>query len=280
MNFEKFNPFKKPITKVENISTENSNGGNVAPIPSESAEPKEVKPKLSLQEEFALLEEKKKEIEELVKGREDYYVNAKNLEEKIIMSGVTEDKAKEIRSQVLEGGKEISDQINEIRKEYGINPTSVEMYSGRLDMILKEVKRIEDNMAPEYRDLSNKMHHYFGDQNSPYLEKLSVHEHSTINNFKTYVLDSSVVPEAQQLSEKIKTLRGHEDSDLVTIKSELKAFRELMNQKVKENTTYKTPGELKDAQIRIKRLIHLADQMVRSLRDAENKEGIFARVKK
>lgn len=271
--FDKINPFRKK--EVSNVipETKSTDVGSTSDLEKKQ---NETKPKLTIEEELALIENKKKEIAELILQRQDYYAVVKGLEEKIILSGANKDKVKEIRAKILEGSQEIAQQIEAIRKEYSIEVTPVELWSGRLAMLNNEIDRIESNMAPQYRQLRESFNSYFGDTpDFARLDRLNSDNATAVVNFKEYILQKSDLPEAQSVFEKIKGLNPYSGEELEVIKKELKFFKELLDAKIKEKTLYKTPGEEKEAYLKIDKLIKLSDSVVKELRDAEKKEGRY-----
>lgn len=238
-------------------------------------EVKEEKPRLTLEEEFALLDEKKKQIEALMKERQDFYLNAKELEEKIKSVGITDEKIKEIRETIMQGGGEISEQITNIRKEYGIEPTPVEIYSARLDMLMKEIERVKNNMAPEYREVKKIIVDFFGDTSNGLREKTIILNRPTSFTYFVQNLDKhSELEEVRSFMEETRNLSHYNNPEEV-IKA-VDNLQEKVEQKIKENTKYKTEGEEKEAFTRIDKLLYLADKVHKDMREAEKKEGRFA----
>lgn len=271
--FDKINPFRKKEVISAIPETESTDANSTS---DSEKKQNETKPKLTVEEELALIESKKKEIAELISQRHDYYAVIKGLEEKIILSGASKDKVKEIRAKILEDSQEIAQQIKAIRKEYSIEITPVELWSGRLAMLNNEIARIEGNMAPEYRQLRGSFNSYFGDTpDFARLNRLTSDDATAVVNFKEYILQKSDLPEAQSFFEKIRALSPYNQEELELIKKELKSFKELLDAKIKEKTLYKTPGEEKEAYLKIDKLIKLSNSVVKELRDAENKEGRY-----
>jgi hypothetical protein len=168
----------------------------------------------------------------------------------------------------------ISQEISDKQNEFNLEPSYVEVLEGRRKRVREEIERINNKMAPEYRKIQGSINSYFGEEER--LAKLSVHESTTLNNFREYILAANVsIPEVKDFYEKVKQLRFYEESGLEEFKKEFKEFQKIIKNKIIENTVYKTPAEEKEAHIQIQRGIHLDDEITKVLNEAKNKEGKF-----
>lgn len=229
---------------------------------------------LSLEEKFAKIEEVKKQIEELKKQRQDYFDHARQLEDKIRLQGVTEERMQKVREEILEGDKEIRETIETLRKDYDLDPKPEEVYAARIDMLTHELNRIQNNIAPEYRQIKDSMVSYFGSSKEPNRAKLQ--DHSTLNNFREYVImKNSGIPEVADFYEKIKSLSLYEDNGKDVFAKEFEVFKDNIENAIKEKTLYKTEGELNEIYKKIDRLARLIDENIVQLREAEKKTGRF-----
>lgn len=150
--FDKTNKAKE-LNSQESVVEEHENGGELADEQKEEIK-KETK-KINPEEELAFLETKKEEINNLYQARQDHYVYAKQLEEKIYKLGLAPEKAAEIKEVLANEGAEISDQIQEIREKYGFEASPEEVYETRFKMLDAEKKRIEKNLFISERSALN-----------------------------------------------------------------------------------------------------------------------------
>ncbi len=269
--------FFRKSNKKESLSFQVTDTGlkKVVPESGEIIETEE-KPALSLEEELELIETKKSEIENLINQRHDYLVESKNLEEKILAHGVTDEKALEIRKKITDQTGEISKQIMDIRNEYNIQATPVEVYSMRYKMISNEVERITNNMAPEYSKLLLSLNNFFGDTNDSIKNHIINQNGKGISSFKDYL-----AKDFKENDEVLKFLTNIKDINLYNADNEPQVLdavlqlKENLKNKIQQETTYKTPGEKRDMQIKLQRLVRLLDNITRELRNAENKEDRF-----
>lgn len=233
-------------------------------------------PKLTLEEELELLETKKSEIAELINQRHDYLVEAKNLEEKILAQGITAEKALEIRNRIIDQTGELSKQIIDIRNEYSIQATPVEVYSMRYKMICNEIERIQNNMSPEYSAILSSFRNFFGETDDVVKNRIIRGNGKAIISFKEYLSkDFKNNDQVIIFLEGIKDINVYDGDLEPVILEKLLTFRNTLQNKIAEETTYKTPGEKREAQIKLDRLVRLSDDIIRELRNAEKKEDRF-----
>jgi hypothetical protein len=235
------------------------------------AKPKEESPLkgLSLEERLEVLQDKKAEIEILNQKRQEYYINAKNLEEKINSLGISEAEKNNLRAEIEGEGGEIAQTIDDIRNKYGLQPTAVEIYSTRFNMIAAEIDRIKENMASHHREALKVINNYFPtgipkvidiyDKNYKYFTEYLKEKFGDLDVIQEFLIRTRT---------QAPDFETQAANALSNLKTTLEAERD-------EKTTYKTPGELQDAVKRLDRLSSILDDIDMELRDAKNKEGRF-----
>lgn len=263
--------FNRPPKKEEPPLPPDAAQEDVEVVVKEEASPLDA---LSLEEKFAKIEEVKQQIEGLKKERQDYFDKARQLEDKIRLSGVTEERMQKVREEILEGDREIRETIEALRNDYNLDPKPEEVYAARIDMLTHELDRIQNNMAPKYREIENSMISYFGSLEE--LNRAKLQDYNTLERFREYVIMKNYsIPEVGDFYQKIKSLNLYEDADKNIFSKEFEVFKVNIEHAIKEKTLYKTKGEIDDMHKKIDRLVHLIDQNTRLLRDAEKKTGRF-----
>lgn len=198
---------------------------------------------------------------------------AMNLDKKSTSRKRTEtfnDLMKDTEAELVQISKEIIDK----QKEFSLEPSYVEVLEARRKRVEDVIGRIKNKFAPEYRTIQSNIISYLGE--SERVEKMTVHESTTLNNFRQYVLETNVsIPEVADFYEKVKGLRFYEEDGLASFKKEFNEFRKIIKDKIKENTVYKTIAEEKEAEIQIQRGVSLHDEITKLLNDARKKEGKF-----
>ncbi len=265
--FEIFKPKKIPEDKLKTEETEikpEIEEATIEPKVENKIIPEKLDPlkNLSLEEKTKLLTQKKSELEELKESRKNYYIGAKNFEEKMVALGLSDEQKKKIHEQIKSEGGEISDKINKIKEEYGFKPTPVEIYSTRLSMLMAELKRITDNLDSRYNELTEYLEQRnFGND----IEKdLSSSDWAELrDNFGD-------IPEVYDFQEKIKTLTTGE------VYYHIKEFISNIKKREQETAVYKTPEERKNAENRK----YIVDKLIitteTELNKAKKNEGRFA----
>jgi len=225
---------------------------------------------MSLEEKLEMLSAKKEEIFSLQDKRRNFYIDARNFEDKMNALGLSDEKRKEIRGQILAEGGEISSEINDIRKAYGFAPTPVEIYSARFKDCEAEVERIKKALVWDYREALK------------YVDEAIVSATSQNNPNKLFktLTDSLVYKKYDEKIPEVKEFLENEskDSSDVAIMQKMNSLKDLLNKKIGEDTLYKTPADVNDAKKRMNRVAKIWDNTEVNLRDAMNKEGRFSEV--
>jgi hypothetical protein len=204
----------------------------------------------SLEDEMETLMQKKEEIKELQEKRLEYYNKAKQLEEKMTALGLSEEKQKALKEKIMKEGGEISREIQEIRNEYGFSASPVEVYSLRLKMLENEANRIKENLGYDYRQVKKTL-----DVDGFYKAAIGG---LRIMFQKVEFLQNKFpdVEEVQEFASKFKVLKftGNSFDDDAIYRKMLEELVNKLDEKIDQNTTYKTPGEVKEAQARLDRV--------------------------
>lgn len=236
---------------------------------------------MSLEEKLRVLEEKKAEIESLKDQRRNFYIDAKNLEEKMLALGLSEGKTKEIREQVLAEGGDVATQISDIRKAYGLEATPVEIYSSRLKDCEAEIERSKKALAMNYREVlkvvkGNKESHHQSNEN---LVMEHIHSELCRKGF------DKTLPEITNLfiSENFKVNEQNfldKQEWQTAINQKVDELIKMLNEKISTESIYKTPGDIKKAEERLERLISIKTDIYELLDDAMEKKNRFFEEKK
>ena len=220
---------------------------------------------MSLEEKLTTLSEKKNEISDLQIKRRDFYVDAKNLEDKMTVLGLSENKRKEIREQIAAEGGEISQTIETIRKEYGLEPTPVEIYSSRFKTLEAESNRIKESLADDYRNVLKMVE----DADLSY-------KNSHNYNALTYLQDNLKHKGYDKIKEVQEFVDVNKNPGDAKFDEVVQNFKELLKSKIEETCIYKTQGEIDTAYYRLHKVNHLWGETESTMRDAMQKEGRFS----
>ena len=217
---------------------------------------------LSLAEKAELLASQKENLEKLQGERLAYYKEAKNFEEKMASMGLSDERKKEVRDQIMAEGGEISSEIEKIRSEYGFKATPIEVYSMRMKMLQNEVDRIKENLNTKYRDvLQHVESHGFAS---------FIKHPGAVHNQLLYLKEKfGEYPEVKTFIESVKS-SNHDHYEL-----DYNIFIKSINKQIEENCKYKTEGEVAEAQERIHRLNKLIGQNESELYDVKRNAGRF-----
>lgn len=235
---------------------------------------------MSLEEKLKALEEKKAEIEFLKDQRRDFYINAKNLEEKMLALGLSEERNKKIRELVLAEGGDIATQISDIRKDYGLEATPVEIYSSRYKDCEAEIERSKKALATDYREALKIIKR--AKENHSQSNGNLVIEHTYLA-LCHYGFDKKL-PEITDLfrSENLKINEqkfSNKQECQEAVDQKMDELIKMLNEKISTESIYKTPGDVKKAEDRLQRLYNIWTDTSSLLRDAMEKEGRFAEKK-
>ncbi|HOZ53292.1 MAG TPA: hypothetical protein PK142_01280 [bacterium] len=226
------------------------------------------------------LEEKKKNISQLEEERLEYYYKAKDLEDRMVSLGLSEEGIRKIKQQILEEGKEISQKIIDIRNEYGIEPTPVEILSNRMLMMMAEKDRVSKKMQLEKKDILNFVNYH--------LEGMKKEGYPNLNNWLKHVLDNIEIKLKNldndenglyEFSEQIKEAMQTEPIDSDLISKIFTNFSEKLNNDIKNNNSYKTPLEEKNDKDRLDKINRIMDNIHSELKMARKGEGRYAKKK-
>ena len=217
----------------------------------------------SLEEEAIVLLEKKQEIADLQEKRLEFYNKAKELEEKMVSLGLSEEKQKSLKDKIMKEGGEISSDIQKIRDEYGFEASPVEVYSLRFKMLDNEANRLKDNLAFKYRKVKEILDRY---------NYYSLGKTGLDNILNKIDFLQNEFPDVEEVQDSIRKFKDDNDA----IYGEM--LEELVNKldkKIDQNTVYKTPGEIKEAEDRLNRVIKLRLKTAEEFELAENNIGRF-----
>lgn len=246
---------------------------------------------MSLEERLRVLEEKKAEVESLKDKRRNFYIDAKNLEEKMLALGLSEEKAKEIREQILAEGGGIATQISDIKKDYGLEATPVEIYSSRYKDCEAEIERSKKAIALDYREaleIAEKTKETAEKRGYGYVyttgsEAMADVMSLVFDRLRSKGLDKKL-PETMidfiKSESNKKTSFSNSEEIEVTFKTKLNELIEMLNEKISTESIYKTPGDIEAAKKRLERLNYILVDTDSLLRDAMKKEGRFVDEKK
>lgn len=233
--------------------------------------------KLSLAEKAELMAVKKEELEELQKERLNYYNEAKSFEDKMNSLGLSDEKKKEIREQIMAEGGEISAKIQAIREEYGFSPSPVEVYSTRFKMIDNEINRIKEDPSMKY----NKLKVVLEARNAFDEDHMLKGGLANFNNNMKYLVEQfNDVPEFVALNDKfVEYQRVSEDKDGSALMKKflefIKEFKVEVEERISEGN-YPSPGEREKAGLKVFRLQRILGEIDSELYDAKKKSGRFA----
>lgn len=274
--FEKL--FKSKTPKEESLPEKAPEETKIEAEPEVEESPEE---KLSLAEKAELMAVKKEELEDLQKERLDYYNEAKSFEDKMNSLGLSDEKKKEIREQIMAEGGEISAKIQAIREEYGFSPSPVEVYSTRFKMIDNEVNRIKEDPSMKYDELKTvlKGRNTFDED---YMLKGGLANFH--NNMDYLVTKFKDIPEFIALNDKFEEYKKvSEDKDGRALMKKylefIKEFKVEVEEKINEGN-YPTLGEREKASLKVFRLQRILGEIDSELYDAKKKSGRFAEEEK
>lgn len=166
--------------------------------------------------------------------------------------------------------EEISQEIEDIRKEFDLQPSHVQRLEDRRERVRDYIESLEKKMAPEYRAVKSKIAGFFGSIEN--VKKGAQRDGQQVNHFLDAIKDTEL-PEVKSFLIKIHGLNPYENGD--KIGDEIYNLTNEIEKGIKEHTFYKTPGEEREAYIQIERGVRLEDKIVKLLSDAKNKEGKF-----
>jgi hypothetical protein len=272
--FKGFNFFGGEKKEIPKNSDDNLNLGNKF----EDEEKKDILEGLSLEEKIKVLEEKKNEISQLEEERLEYYYKAKDFEDRMISVGLNEEQRKKIKEQISKEGGEISQKIIDIRKEFGIEPTPVEILSNRMIMMMAEKDRLSKNLQTEKKDKLK-----FVNSTIAKLKERDIFPNDIISNFLTSIehrknsedLDKNkdLFELFDQISAIMKEKSGY--SDLIMVS--LNHFSGKLKENIEKNSLYKTPLEEKNGLQRYNKVLEIIDNIHSELKRARQGEGHYAK---
>jgi chromosome segregation ATPase len=166
--------------------------------------------------------------------------------------------------------EEISQEIEELREEFDLQPSHVQRLEDRRERVRDYIESLEKKMAPEYRAVKSKIAGFFGSIEN--VKKGAQRDGQQVNHFLDAIKDTELA-EVKSFLIKIHGLNPYENGD--KIGDEIYNLTNEIEKGIKEHTFYKTPGEEREAYIQIERGVRLEDEIVKLLSDAKNKEGKF-----
>lgn len=274
--FEKL--FKSKTPKEESLPEKAPEETKIEAEPVAEESPEE---KLSLEEKLELMAHKKEEIKDLQEERLEYYNEAKSFEEKMNSLGLSDEKKKEIREQIMAEGGEISAKIQAIREEYGFSPSPVEVYSTRFKMIDNEINRIKEDPSMKYDELKTVLE---GREAFDEQKMLRTGLDGFSQNMKYLMTKFKDISEFADLNNKFEEYKKvGEDKDWSSMLPKFLEFVEEFNQEVEEKIkegNYASPGEREKASLKVFRLQRILGEIDSELHDAKKKRGRFAEEEK
>lgn len=223
---------------------------------------------LSLEERFNVLADKKSEIDSLQERRREFYIDAKNLEDKMIAMGITDEQKKEIRSQIVAQGGEISEQISQIKKDYGIEATPVEVLSLRYKMLESEVDRVQKALESNRRELKPQVYGLLLNIQSNHDDQFKYLKYQELMNLLR-------IDKYSKISE-VADFLNNANNDYREEIPNIKKLIEDLSSNIEKGVIYKTDGEIEAAEIRLNRIKKLWGKTDSDLQEAKNKSGRFA----
>jgi len=258
------NPFKKNTSELDVSQEENKLEKNETEVLKNEPVKEDAMDGLTLAEKSELLASQKENLEKLQTDRLEYYKEAKNFEEKMASLGLSEEKKKQIKDQIMVEGGEISSEIEKIRTEYGFKPTPIEVYSTRIKMLQNEVDRINENLNNEYRKILDHV------QSKGFEQLIKRNDLATRNQSLKYLQDQF------GKYEEVKTfVQSVKESNQEHYELDYNVFIAALKSQIEEGSKYKTEGEASEAQTRINKLNKLIGINDSELHDAMKKEGRF-----
>lgn len=243
---------------------------------------------LDLKERLRVLSEKKEEIDVLQERRREFYIEAKNLEDKMIALGISDEHKKEIKTQIAFEGQAISDKIIEIKEKYGLEATPVEVLSLRFKMIKAEMDRIKENLQEDRERLEKiiendlKRLRSFPKDEEAYKQDTSSSIKAGYLTEYNNIIKKLEKEEFEKFPEVAEFLKGHEENINESSFSTDKLQKRCEDINIliegisgKTNAFYKTLGEKEKASIKFLRLAKLLGEIESDLEQAQNKSGRF-----
>lgn len=252
-----FNPmFENPFSK-KNEADETLNDTFTQP---EEFEKKEEE--TTIDQDIATIEEKKQEIEKLRNELESYKNNAFQLREKILGLGLTDAKKRDLYQKITDRSKEIAAAIREIKDEYGIEPTEIEVLSSRFANLTSKVDQLKENLQLKRKALQKDLKKF----------ALRVREHGPHGITQSLEAGYGDIPTVAEITKAISS-KGVSDREAVA--ETLNKYAEEVEKEIKDLVTYESPGEEQAALEKLDRLSYLADVTEMSLREAKEDPDSF-----
>lgn len=168
---------------------------------------------------------------------------------------------------------EISQKITEIRTDFDMKPNHVQRLTERKDRIDTYVESIRQKMAPEYRELKEKIIGFYGRTENIEQNVIKKIEVQGINIFLDSIKNKMNLPEIESFFTKIHGLNLYENKEKIA--QEIVVLYRDIEGAIVDKTFYKTPAEEREAEEKIQRGAELSHKVYKMLQDARNKEGDF-----
>jgi hypothetical protein len=251
------NPFSKKGKKEETVN-------DTFAQPEELEEKEGEEP--TLEQDVATIEEKKQEVEKLRNDLESYKNYAFQLREKILGLGLSEERKQEIYKKITNGSKEVAKSIFDIKEEYGIEPTEIEVLSSRFASLITKVDQLRENLQLKRKALQQD------------LKKFSQVVRSGSEYYDPYTIADSLkanYDDISVVSELIRSLVSHSIGDTESLADLLEKYAKEVAQERNELVPYEAPGEEALALEKLERLEYLTDITEFRLREAKENPGSF-----
>jgi|GEM_PF-1897756 gas vesicle protein len=245
--------FEKPQEKEENKESLNDSFAQ-----SEKAKDS-IEKESTFEEDIATIEDRKQEVENLRDMLQSFKDYAFKLKEKMDGLELTEEKKQELYSKITDQSKEIASSVIEIKEEYGIEPTEIEVLSSRLANLTTKIEWLNDNLQLRKKGLVHDLEKY-----SVMLENNP--DFSVRNVIISLETKHKKLPVSAEI---IRVLSDKSSSDTSSVMETLDKYTQEINEDVEETSPYKTSGERGLAFERLQRLKGLADEVEYKLRKAE-----------
>lgn len=221
----------------------------------------------SLEEKFQVMAQKKEEIKELYRNRQEFYIQNKQLEEKMLTLGLSEDAQKKIKEKIMTEGGEFADKIKEIRDEYNFVPTAEEVLGVRFAMLEAEMKRLEENLMIKYKKIQERLKSFAEYVDRGHFDIIEGNNIRFRNNEHDLFL--AIVNDLKRKYD--NELNFDFVDDHLVDRNKFEEFIKNLNKKIQESTTYKTPGETEDALRRRDKVSSLLIDVDSKLREVKSK---------
>lgn len=217
----------------------------------------------TFEDDFATLEEAAGEIDELQKEWDRRREYSKLLKEKIDSLDLSEGKEQEIHQKITNWTTEVSQQIINIRENYGIEPSVAEVLTARLARMTSEVNRLEEKLDLGRKELQESLtEQVVVVKNEDFPDAIGLIVRSLQAKFGDYPITAEIV----------RTLSSvhYEDKDAAA--ELLERYAEEVRIERENSMEDMTEGEVEALNEKLNRLKYLTDMTEHELQKVESGE--------